>query len=75
MSGPDLTTIRLLSGKHARREEGVCALELVAWLAGEEHSDHPACVSPVVAHFVRAWNDHLSDADRFSRSWSAPRRP
>ncbi|MGE0289090.1 MAG: hypothetical protein AB7I42_22810 [Bradyrhizobium sp.] len=39
-------------------------MELVAWLAGEPHTDHPACVSPVIAGFVRTWNDALPDADR-----------
>ncbi|MCA8956706.1 MAG: hypothetical protein KDC87_11585 [Planctomycetes bacterium] len=40
-------------------------MELVAWLAGQAHSDSPSCTSPVVAALVRAWNDALpSDAAR-----------
>lgn len=39
-------------------------MELTAWLAGEPHSDHPHCVSPEIARFMRAWNDRLNDDDR-----------
>lgn len=61
----DLDAITLRHGAHNTRDDGVCALEAVAWLAGEEHSDRPGCVCPVVAAFVRVWNDALpSDGDR-----------
>ena len=61
----ELATITLKSGSHAKREEGVCAMEAVAWLAGEPHSDAPACTSPVIASFLRRWNDILpTDAER-----------
>lgn len=36
-------------------------MEMVAWLAGEEHSDEPKCSCPVLAAFVRALNDALPD--------------
>ena len=36
---PNLNEIVLSRGAHASREKGVCAMELVAWLAGEKHSD------------------------------------
>jgi len=40
-------------------------MEMVAWLAGEEHSDDPACACSVLASYVRALNDCLpSDAHR-----------
>jgi hypothetical protein len=32
---PDLAAVRLDRGAHGRREDGVCAMELVAWIAGE----------------------------------------
>ena len=61
----ELETITLKSGSHATREEGVCAMEAVAWLAGEPHSDAPECASPVIAAFLRSWNDNLpTDEDR-----------
>ena len=36
-------------------------MEMVAWLAGEKHSDNPRCASPVIAALVRAFNDFLAD--------------
>lgn len=42
----------------------MCAMEMVAWLAGEPHSDEPACACPVIAAFVRACNDAMSDQAR-----------
>ena len=61
----ELATITLKSGSHATREEGVCAMEAVAWLAGEPHSDAPKCASPAITAFLRNWNDALpTDEDR-----------
>ncbi|MCA8951164.1 MAG: hypothetical protein KDE27_16780, partial [Planctomycetes bacterium] len=37
---------------------------MVAWLAGEPHSDEPRCACPVIAAFVRATNDVMGDAAR-----------
>jgi hypothetical protein len=54
-----LAAIVLTKGDHGSRDEGVCLMEAVAWIAGEEHSDHPPCVSPVLGAFGRAWNDGL----------------
>lgn len=48
-------------GSHKTRDDGVCALEAVAWLAGEKHTAYPECVCPVVAGFVRHFNDTLPD--------------
>jgi hypothetical protein len=60
-----LKTIDLKTGGHKSREDGLCAMEAVAWLAGREHTDHPPCVCPVIGAFVRSWNDGLpSDEDR-----------
>lgn len=39
-------------------------MEMVAWLAGEAHSDEPGCACPVVGAFVRACNDAMSDEAR-----------
>lgn len=60
----DWDTIHLGRGRHNDREHGTCLLEAVAWIAGEDHSDHPECVSPVLAAFGRTWNDNLDDDDR-----------
>ena len=55
-----LETVRLESGSHS--PDGVfCAMEFVSYIAGEPWSDHPECVSPVIAAFMRNWNDSLND--------------
>jgi hypothetical protein len=51
-------------GTHASPEEGRCAMEWVSHLAGEPHSDAPACVSPVLRAFCTALNDGLEDEPR-----------
>ena len=58
---PDPATIRLKSGAHRRREDGVCLLEAAAWIAGEPHSDKPGCVCPILAAFGRRLNDVVPD--------------
>ena len=45
MTDIDLDGIVLDKGAHDTREDGVCVMEAVAWYAGEDHSDAPACVS------------------------------
>jgi len=62
MTYPD--TITLAKGAHKDRSDGLCLLEAVAWFAGEPHSDHPACVSPVLAAYGRSLNDALGDDSR-----------
>ena len=54
----------LKSGAHSEGA-AMCAMEAVAYIAGEPWSDHPQCASPVIAAFMRSWNDSLpSDAER-----------
>jgi len=60
-SNPD---IPLAAGSHATRADGMCAMEMVAWLAGEPHSDEPQCACPVLGALVRACNDAMSDTQR-----------
>jgi hypothetical protein len=42
----------------------MCAMEAVAYYAGEPHTDHPKCVCPVLGAFLRALNDMLDDRER-----------
>jgi hypothetical protein len=58
---PSLRTLKLKNGSHTSIAKGVCAMEAVAWLAGEEHSDRPQCACPVIASFVRGLNDRMPD--------------
>lgn len=57
-------TIRLSKGKHAAPSEGACVMELASMLAGEPFSDRPASVCPVIAGFMRAYNDRIDDERR-----------
>jgi hypothetical protein len=56
-----LDGIVLAVGGHSLREQAVCAMEAVAWLAGEPHSDHPKCACLVIGAFMRSWNDSIGD--------------
>jgi hypothetical protein len=58
-------SIHLLSGKHAANDgKEMCAMEAAAWIAREPWTDHPTCVPPVLATFLRSWNDALPDNKR-----------
>ena len=58
------TDYRLAYGTHRTPEEGRCAMEWVSHLAGEPHSDDPACVSPVLRAYCASLNDSLDDERR-----------
>jgi pyruvate/2-oxoglutarate dehydrogenase complex dihydrolipoamide acyltransferase (E2) component len=59
-----MSGIFLQSGSHPNLKAGGCVMEFAAWVAGEPHSDHPKCVSPVIGAFMRRLNDRLSDERR-----------
>jgi len=65
--------IRLSPDRHASRDDGMCAMELTAWLAGEPHSDHPRCASEILAAYVRRLNDNMPDDERQRLALVAPR--
>jgi hypothetical protein len=54
----------LAYGTHASPQDGRCAMEWVSYLAGEPHSDQPACVSPVLRAMCIALNDGLDHEPR-----------
>lgn len=56
-----LEGVQFKSGAHSSPKEGMCVMEAVAYVRGLPFSDHPACVSPVLAAFLRGWNDRLPD--------------
>ena len=64
MDFEQLAVFRLGHGSHSSAEEGVCAMEAVAWLEGLEHTDSPACTCPIIAEFVRSVNDRADDEQR-----------
>ena len=59
MTTLNLDHLTLDNGSHSRRTEGVCLMEAVAWYAGENHSDMPACVSLVLRRYGITLNDRL----------------
>lgn len=48
-------------GKHVSPEQGLCVMETVAYIAGEPHTDRPACACPVITALAIAINDALPD--------------
>lgn len=56
--------IKLSVGLHRTPEDGICAMEFVAWLEGLPHSDKPECACPVIGAYVRALNDSLPEEER-----------
>jgi hypothetical protein len=56
--------VRLDAGRHDSPGEGACVVELASLVARERFSDRPECVCPVIAAFLRGWNDRSAYADR-----------
>jgi hypothetical protein len=54
----------LSRGKHRNPTRGACFMEYTALLAGEPHTDQPACVDEELAAVLRGVNDKLTDVDR-----------
>jgi hypothetical protein len=56
-----LAGIVLRKGLHKTPEEGMCLMEVVAYVTGEEHTDRPACVAKLLGEMGRILNDTLPD--------------
>ncbi len=69
----DLDQLRLGAGSHTHPSEGMCVLEAAAYFAGEPHTDHPACVSPLLGKFLRTWCDTVDSVFRQRLKPYAPR--
>jgi hypothetical protein len=52
-------TYTLTYGPHETREDGLCLMEAVAYLAGEPHTDAPACACPVLTKYAVRLNDAM----------------
>ena len=66
--------VELVSGSIGDPGQGrMCLMSLVAFLAGEPHSDSPGCASPLVQAFAVAVNDHMAHAARERLKPFAPR--
>jgi hypothetical protein len=55
----NITALVLAKGGHRTPDDGLCLLEAAAYVAGEEHTDQPVCVSPILGAFGRKLNDRL----------------
>jgi len=64
MSTTRYQTVRLSRGKHCSPDEGACVMELASMLAGEQFSDHPKSVCPIIAAFLRGYNDAVDEERR-----------
>ncbi|MBA2766220.1 MAG: hypothetical protein H0U33_04535 [Solirubrobacterales bacterium] len=61
---PSHQTVRLARGKHDTAADGACVVELASMLAGEPFGDQPRSVCPVIAAYLRAYNDGTDDLSR-----------
>ena len=59
-----LDTVTFAPGAHQADSGQMCVMEAAAYITGEPWSDHPQCVSPVIAAFLRSWNDALPEPPR-----------
>lgn len=59
-----LDKITLDKGRHDSFDEGANAMEVVAWLADEGHTDSPECVSPLVRRYTIVLSDSWDDEKR-----------
>lgn len=56
--------LTLEKGKHPSPSDGMCVMEAVAWWFGEDHTDEPRCVSPVLRSYAMTLNDRMPDDQR-----------
>jgi hypothetical protein len=61
IAGIEYTVPSLAKGQHRAGSGELCAAEMIAFVAGEEHSDHPECGCPVFCVALRAGNDRIPD--------------
>jgi len=59
-----LSQVKLTAGQHDNPRSGGCAMDMVSWLQYGHAGDHPECVCPVIATFIRQVNDFLPDDQR-----------
>lgn len=65
MPNRNYQTVKLGRGHHRSPDDGeVCVMELASMLEGEHFTDHPRSVCPVIAAFLRGYNDSLDDTRR-----------
>ena len=73
MAPEDFGPSTLSAGKHKSPSDGMCVMEMVAFLAGDEWTDSPACASPIVTNFCQVINDKMPQAFRDKLQGYVPR--
>ena len=73
MNIEDFGPFTLSKSSHSGPQEGMCVMEMVSFLAGEEWSDNPPCSSPVVARFCQVINDRFGQDVRDKLQAYVPR--
>ncbi|WP_372621694.1 hypothetical protein [Falsiroseomonas sp.] len=68
-----LERVELVTGVGTRDAGRMCVMSLVACLAGEEHTDSPACASPLIRAYAIPLNDNMPHAVRQRLKAFAPR--
>jgi hypothetical protein len=68
-----LERVELVTGIGTREAGRMCVMSLVACLAGEEHTDSPACASPLIRAFAIPLNDNMPHVVRQRLKLFAPR--
>jgi hypothetical protein len=68
-----LERVELVTGVGTRDAGRMCVMSLVACLAGEDHSDSPACASPLIRAFAIPLNDNMPHTVRQRLKPFAPR--
>ena len=61
LDGLTLQLPKLDRGAHDEPREGLCIMEAIAYLTGDDHTDHPECVCPTIGKWARLINDKLDD--------------
>jgi hypothetical protein len=69
----ELDSVELVSGLGESGGNRMCIMALVARLAGEGHTDSPACASPLVRAYAIPINDHMPRRVRQRLKPFAPR--
>jgi hypothetical protein len=57
ISMDELKSFTFSVGSNLTREDGMCLMEAVSYLAGEEHTDTPKCASPIITNIAIYLND------------------
>lgn len=65
--------VTLDHGSHDDFNDGHCSMEIVAWLAGEGHTDAPRCASPVLTRYTIRLNDRWDAEQRQALAPFLPR--